>query len=381
MRFQFVVVVWGDRFLEQLCEICLPCVLAPGNLAAIPASERHRFLFVTRASDVARLKNDRVVQKLGEVVPVEFLEFDPGRYANAHLALAAAHRMVLERAAKDAAYCVVLGPDLIFSSNTLASLRRMALAGKSAVMVSGLRLTTETAMPALRELRIAESYGDNPILAPRNLMRFAMRHFHPEVARFRFDSPSFTDWPVVSLWPVGDEGLVDRSFHLHPLLLDMREARAEALISLDRDTIDGAYVCRAFPDRSKIYVEQDSDNILVFSFSSASDCIQPMREQRASIALLRQAAFLPNVNALHRSFFDSAIRLHTGELTDQWSEIERSTATLSQHFRPLLHERSPWLRPLRSPRELAIFALERVPPLRRAARFLRSRWRAMQATQ
>src|SRR5262249_8763453 len=55
---------------------------------------------------------------------------------------------------------------------------------------------------------------------------------------------------------------------------------------------------------------------------------------RASIELLRQTAYMFNVNALHRSFFDHAIKLHTGDLNENWIAVERRTAGLSKHLKP-----------------------------------------------
>ena len=101
MRFQIAIAVWGDKFIDQMCEVCLPCVLAPNNLPAIPANERLRFVFVTRASDVIRLRNEPMVRRVQEFIPVEFLQFDPDEYETAHLALSGAHRMALAMAAQD----------------------------------------------------------------------------------------------------------------------------------------------------------------------------------------------------------------------------------------------------------------------------------------
>jgi hypothetical protein len=346
MRFQFVMVVWGDEFVRLMCKVCIPCLLARDNLPAIPANERFRFVFVTRASEVARLKNEPMVQRIERLVPVEFLEFDPTQYSSVHLALAGAHRMALVMAAENSAHAVMLGPDVVFSNNTLASVRRVAATGKSAIMVSGLRIATEQALPKFCSQRISETYSSNEMLAPRNLMKFAMENFHPEVARYYFDSPYFTSWPLVCLWQVGNEGVLDRSFHLHPLVLDMANCRLEALSTLDYDTIDGAFVAHGFPDWKKIYVEGDSDNMLVFSLSSIEDCAEPVRQNKSSAKLLRQTAYLFNVNALHRSFFKQAIRLHVGDLNDRWTEFEESTAVLSRGFRSF-EERFPFIpRPL-----------------------------------
>src|SRR5258707_13947956 len=108
MRFRPVIAVGGDKFIDQMCEVCLPCVLAPNNLPAIPADERLRFVFVTRASDVARLKREPIIRRIEELMPVEYVEFDPAAYKTAHLALSAAHRIALAMAARESAHFILL---------------------------------------------------------------------------------------------------------------------------------------------------------------------------------------------------------------------------------------------------------------------------------
>src|SRR5262249_1630908 len=113
-------------------------------------------------------------------------------------------------------------------------------------------------------------------------------------------------------------------------------------------------------------------------FSSMNECIEPPRENRASIELLRQTAYMFNVNALHRSFFNHAIKLHTGDLNQTWRDVETRTSQLSRYFRSPARERWPWLPSPLTPRQVAIVILEKNPPLRRAARFVRSIWRSLQ---
>lgn len=328
MKLNFVIAVWGDKFISQMCDVCLPCFLASRNLPAIAEAERGKFVLVTRIADLPRLKSDPIIQKVQQLIEVEFLTFDPAQYSSPHLALSGAHRMALKRAADEGAYFVLLDPDLVFSNGTLLSARNSAAAGKTVVMCSGLRLASEKVLPALERLNIKETYFDLPLLEPRNLMKFAMETFHPEVYRYRTDSQEFTRWPMLCLWSLGDKGLMDRSFHLHPLLLDMTKADPLALDTLDYDTIDGAYVWKAFHDWSTIQVEQDSDNVLVFSLSSMHECIEPPGENHFSLSLLRATAYRVNINELHRSYFNYPIRLHTEDLDSSWQEIEAQTAHL-----------------------------------------------------
>lgn len=343
MKFLIVIAVWGEKFISQMCEICLPCLLAPNNLPAIPPAERFRFIFLTRQEDISRIKEEAVVRQLEKFIPTEFLVFDPSQYKSPHLALSGAHRMALLLAAKEKAHFVLLDPDIVFSDGTLAAARRMAANGKAAVMVSGLRLTSETAVPALISRKSSKVGFDNSILQPRELMKFAMSHFHPEVPRYFYDSRNFTRYPMVCLWPVKDEGLLDRSFQLHPLVLDMGRARSKAFKTLDYDTIDGVFVSHAFRDKRQVYVEQDSDNMLVFSFTSENEYREAPTSHSGSAKMLRTVVYKSNINSLHRSMFGHAIKLHVGDLSAEWDAVERKTAGILREVRSSVLEVKSWI--------------------------------------
>ena len=46
-----VVAVWGQRFVQRFLEICLPTLLAPGNVPAAAAELPTEFVILTREQD------------------------------------------------------------------------------------------------------------------------------------------------------------------------------------------------------------------------------------------------------------------------------------------------------------------------------------------
>jgi hypothetical protein len=336
--FHVILAVWGRRYCEQMVDICFPALLAPGNLPALRAFGDVKIVIVTPEEDERALRGDGLVRKLGSLAEIVFIDFQPQHYSNSHAALSAAHRLAIDLAMAEEACGIVLTPDLICSENTLLSAGRAAAAGAKAVLVPGLRLQAETAIPSLMELGLRASDGNHPVLAPRNLVAFALRHLHPESKRSFTDSDEFNPYPTFFIWPLRGKGLLQRCFHLHPLLIDFRAIDRRALETLEYSSIDGAFVGSAFRNRDEIHVEQDSDNIVVFSFSPAQERTHPPAKNRFSTSALSKAAYRYNVDALHRHLFTKPIRLHTGDLDAEWRTLEAETSRTASHARTLAGE-------------------------------------------
>jgi hypothetical protein len=325
MRFYLLMAVWGPKYIGHFLDITLPSLLAAQNLSSLPNLAQSRFVFITRKIDEPLLHAAPLVGRLKEMIEVRVLHIEPARHATRYLALAEAHHLAALEAHEARAFAIVLSPDMILSDGSLAAIARYARAGKRAILVSGLRLAEETAVPALKAQLAGD--GGSAILQPRALMRFAVGHLHPAVQRDRFDSAEFARYPINCLWPMGDGGFLQRSFHLHPILLDLSNDRG--LDALSHDTIDGSFVGRAIGRLSDIHVEEDSDNILVFSVASSAENLEPHYANRASAGGLRRSAYLWNVNGLHRLLFFHAIKLHVGDLDDEWRRVEEESCLLA----------------------------------------------------
>jgi hypothetical protein len=328
MRFSIYIAAWGEKYLCHLTEIGLAALLAPNNLPAMGSFGHLRMILFVPRTEMPRLRETPIVQEIGQFCQLEIREFEPKTFANPHAALSEAHRLALSDAIEDGSQVIILNADTVISDGTLLAAARSAAAGKKVLLVTGLRLNERTAAPILRN-NLLEEAGRADTLQPRKFLKFAMNHFHPEVARYDVQSKYFSPHPTICLWSLGDRGILQRAFHLHPLLIDATSFPKDALNALSTDTIDGALIINSFPNLEDIAICQDSDDILVFSLSDPMEHNDDFVANSMSLELLQRTAYRENVNALHRYIFTKPIRLHTTDLNDDWKKLEDATSGLA----------------------------------------------------
>ena len=122
-------------------------------------------------------------------------------------------------------------------------------------------------------------------MPPRDLVRLALDCLHPSVAGAFVDSEWFPQWKHNLLWPVGDGGLVQRWFAMHPLVIrPTRHAEPQA-----NDQIDGGFIFTVIPELERIHVVGDSDAICAGCLAPADYYYgRPESENRFSTATLAE---------------------------------------------------------------------------------------------
>ena len=326
MKLHYVVVAWGKAYVDMLVNIALPSLLAPGNIPALSELGEGELTVYTTPEDQDAIRAAPSVQRLSKFVEVRFGNVDlslPSRtkYGHKYRVMTHAHGQAGRRAEAAKAHAVILAPDAIFADGSLAHLRTLIQQGKRAVNVIAPRLVTETALPEFMNWQ-GRDEATLPI-KPREFVRFAMDHLHPEILGYFIDSPNFSQHPAYCLWRMGDQGILARAFYFHPLMIDY--SRIGNLQALFNDTIDGDFVGAAIGTWDRIHVETDSDNIFVCSLSPNDSPHASNKPNLATLDKVRKMAYHPTVNPLHRMFFMHAIKMHTVDLDDDWARMEEET--------------------------------------------------------
>jgi hypothetical protein len=334
LNFHLFLAVWGDAYIDPMVKLTIPTLLFDRNIPALSARHECKIVFFIRDGEEAKIRSAPSVARLAETARIEFVPFDPDAERNPFLAMSKAHYLGGMAAREVGARVIVAAPDAIFANGVLAHVGKLAEQGKSAVMCPGLRLLQETAAPALAR-RIEASASP---VEPREMVSFMLEHLHPEVQSLFFDSTNFADSPAVCCWSLGKKGVLARCFHPHPLMIDF--SRIDNLDILKKQTIDGSFLARGLASWDDIHVETDSDNIhlctltpreVFYSFSFS-------RFKPASVGKLRRFAHChpDSVESLHRDFFRQAIKMHVGDLDEEWSRVEEETAKIAAAaLRPL----------------------------------------------
>ncbi|MEM7405558.1 MAG: hypothetical protein AAF458_09720 [Pseudomonadota bacterium] len=353
LRFYFMAVVWGVRFRQYFTELCLPSLLAPGNLPQLPDGD-HRFLIACPDADWEALMGEKAVQAVARHLTLEHLPIPPpppGVPGTVHMG--AGHKAATDRCFDDGALAVPLTPDLMLSRGTVARLVEYAKQRYSVVCVAALRFGEEPLFERLRRgghlNEVAGNLvagGDDLSLSGADMVELAVNSMHSQTEAYLYDSPAYRSAIQPALiWRHGlDGGLLIHSLSWAPLLLDFASIEEHDTESLTEWTMDGDYVHANFGVHGRVRIIDDSDEMMLISWAPLDDrpvdvqgnwlrrWCGPLRRVLNG-ASFRDSARCPAFDDFKRKYLSTAVCWHIKPLDRSWDELamqSRSVVDLSE---------------------------------------------------
>lgn len=336
--FYFMVVVWGERYCDFLLRYCLASLLSPNN---VPALKNHgnKLLIATTKEDRLRLEGRPMLQKFARYCEVEFIDIPPcPPEISACIHMGIGHKKLTQLAFENRAYGVVLTPDMMNSDGTVAAMQMRALEGYEVMLTVALRFAEEPLFDHLRKIGVFPAQESNvdplPIVATgRQLAWAGLRSFHSETLCYEWEQPYFAEIPSAVWWRVPEEdGIVVHSLSWAPMLVDYGAIERHDSSVMDEWTIDGDYIHKNFGVKGKVYVVQDSDELMQVSWAPLEDRRQELKPNPAYTPGLmgewaKGRAFHKSLNGpmfdpLKRELFIKPVYWHGGKLRmGRWLSI------------------------------------------------------------
>jgi hypothetical protein len=256
--FHFVTVLWGEAFCRLFLKVTVPNQLSPGNLPAIQSFGRSVYKIYTDAQTVAKLAESPEMHEVARYLRVEYVPMDDINLATtpSHVAMNLCQNRAIVEGAKEDAYLVFLSPDAIWSDGSFSKLVQWAKAGKLAVLHIAFRVAL---VPFLHELLRRHRDRSEPAMTipPRELAQLVLKHLYPFYKKNFFNSKDFSPLPSHIYWQSGENAILARGFHLHPLMVKPSSHLEQSDVTIDFD-----FALRACRDPETIHIVSDSDEIL-----------------------------------------------------------------------------------------------------------------------
>jgi tetratricopeptide (TPR) repeat protein len=322
--FDLSVVVWGDVHTGIFLDVGLPSLLSPGNLPGLASLAEARLLLFTRTADLRRMETSAPFRLLRSLTTVETILmdrwFDGEQKPSPHALMSRAHRESFKAAFERKADVLFIPPECVWADGSMVHLEKVVNEKPVRIVhISGIRLVLESFAPQLiAEWRSADAA--TLTIPSRELVEAGIAHLHPIMRDHFFEEMGDDLVPSNLLWWAGDEGIVARCFHLHPLLV-APDQRNEGF----RRTIDDDLPMSG--DGEHEYVVSDSDEIFVYELSSINHRVQAgyVKASVSDIAAWGEVA----ANTRHRQLVRTVIRIHGEHMTpDLWASVERRAETI-----------------------------------------------------
>jgi len=356
LKFYLVVVFWGALHRHNFLTFLLPSLLASGNIPSLKSEPTSRFLIVTTAEDWAMLQSHAGFLKLQMFMKAIHLEMPtPVEDSNKYLIMSKGHEMASQKAFTDGACGVFLTPDLVLSDGSLHELKRLAAEGKKVVLCAAMRFTQEGCLADMREL-CEQEQGSVLSISSGALAEIAYRNMHPETLRYDWVAPFFAENPYSCFFRVPEtRSLIVHSFSWAPLLVNYQALHIHHTDTFTKWTMDGDYIYQNFPNLEDVYVVQDSDEILLVSFTPTDDLLGylahdmflsrwykwwPVVGYYWKIHSIRMVKDLSNMDPLKHRILSRSVRIHDRETSE--SALAHTEAYAQKVFSSVLG-RSTWL--------------------------------------
>lgn len=350
--FYFFVVVWGDTFIKYMTDYCVPSLLAPNNLPALPKNPNNKFIFCTTKDDWRKLQENVNFQNLANYIQPCFIEISlppAGVSSCEHMGIG--HKLATNMCFNDKAYGIALTPDLILSDGTIKNVAQHALNGKQIVYCAALRFEEEGIFAGLKALNLPQPLT----VTGRQLVQIGVKAFHSQTLTYNFNSIIFAPNSPAAYWHVpSDGGVLVHSLSWCPLLLDYSVVEQHDTKALEEWTMDGDYVYKNFSNAEQIHLCQDSDEMMLISWA-------PKNYGPASLrpSLLR-ILFYPFKNFINKAFlrialcndlydpmkvaiFKQPVYWHINDLSSEWDTLEAKIAHIVHPKKNILGKFSNFL--------------------------------------
>ena len=247
---------WGYRYVRQFLDVCLPTLLAPGNIPALAAALPCEFVLFTGREDAAEVAEHPAWHRLAALCPARIECIDDLVFDRSHaITITGAYtRAVRSAGAEMCDTCFIfLAADYVLADGALANVLARVRDGASAVLAGNFQTVAEDMGPALR--RRADGNGVVAI-PPRELLGLGLSHLHPASALATVSGIGHQRDQNRLFWRVDGNTLIGRFYLLH--MIAVRPEVSDFEIS---SACDYSFVPEMCPSGT-IAVITDSDDYL-----------------------------------------------------------------------------------------------------------------------
>jgi hypothetical protein len=251
--------VWGQRYLKQFLNTCLPTLLAPGNLPALAAVLPCKFVFLTSSEDAEILRDHPTCRYLRSICHVDIDVIDDlitGDNHSTTITLAYARAVKAAGSAMLDTCFFFLISDYLMADGSLANVLERVMAGADGVLTGNFQVVEEDAHKAFHAK--FDRGGPELVLAPRELMKWALAYLHPVTAGNTANFPlSHSKQSNRLFWRVDENTLIGRFYLMHMICI-----RPEVVDFAVGSSCDYSFIPEMCPS-GNVEVIADSDQYLV----------------------------------------------------------------------------------------------------------------------
>jgi hypothetical protein len=262
---EILLPVWGERHTRDFLELCLPSLLAPGNLPGLSKLGRCTFVLLAPARDAGLVERNPLWALLGACCAVRIQPIDDLISQSSSTVLTLAYTLAIRGAGQRAldTCFVLLVADYVIADGSLSAVVGRIVAGASGVLAGNFQVEREIALPSLQQRK-----DEAGVLAipSRSLVELSLQALHRTTLANVVNQRGWLEPNVNRLfWRVGARCIVGRFFLMH--MIAIRPETTEFVIAAASDY---SFIPELCPSGDVVHIT-DSDDYFVIECQPRDD--------------------------------------------------------------------------------------------------------------
>ena len=229
-----VLPVWGARYIAQFLDLCLPTLLAPGNIPALARMAPCTFVLMTRGRAAGSITSHPLWALLASHCAVKIVLIDDliSRSSSTVLTLAYCQAIRAQgRSMRDTCFMLLVS-DYVVADGSLSNAATRIFSGASGVLAGNFQISAEATQSQIKAA--ADPATGVIALAPRELAGLALRHLHPATEANIVEGTLVHDPQANRMfWRAGEACMIGRFFLMH--MIAIRPEVSEFIVTAPSD--------------------------------------------------------------------------------------------------------------------------------------------------
>jgi len=329
-EFYFLVVFWGKEFQDYFLNYCLASLLSVNNIPCLE-NKNSKFLICTTSADWVEIQNHPCLKILKSYIepkwiPLEYNLHEKHSRDDIMLLMSKGHCLLAQEAFKNQAYGIFVYPEMLAADGMVSALQNLARTKKyDLVQALAVRFANMGLIKELETKKIIIK-GEPIHISSNELVATTLRHMHSETIRMNWDGQCRDDGVGAIFFKIPNSNALQfHTANFAPILLDYKSLKNHDTSTFDAWTLDGDYIFKNFINAKRIYLVNDSDELMLVGFSDEAKLKYSLeilnrykyayiRSFFKMLVIGRYIFHNPRIDALKLKLFSQPIMIHSEKI-------------------------------------------------------------------
>ncbi len=309
---RILVVLWGEKFINDFLKLNIRTLLAPGNIPALANEYPLHFVLLTTKDDIPIFEKNPIFTMLKQICTVEFISIDDLIiFSNYSTTLTLAYDRAVKNTGLDMlnTYFIFLTADYIMADDSFIGLMRYMKKGYSGICAGNFQVIEEEIKPFL--MNQIDNKTKVLSIKPRDLLKKSLNHLHlVSYTNIYHQNLTHNYYANRFFLKYNDDLLAGRFYLLHMLCI-----KPETMDYQVGASCDYSFIPEMCPS-GNIAIINDSDDYLVIELQPRDRDLQFTQSGKYNFNRLA-SALAEWTTSQHRDNAKKTIYYHTKDLQEE----------------------------------------------------------------